>query len=279
MAKIGGVDTLNVVKEVDFGVYLDGGSLGEILLPKKQVPKQCHVGSTIEVFLYLDSEDRVIATTRQPKAKVGQFANLKVAAVNRTGVFLDWGLEKDLLLPFSEQRKRPEVGQNVLVFVYIDRIDRRIVASSKIDKFLDQVEPRFSDGQEVDLIIGGTSDLGFKAIVNNTHWGVLYKDEVFEYLTVGSHHKGFIKRMREDGKIDLTLSRPAEEQRDELSQTVLDELKKRNGYLPIGDKSAPEVIYKKFKVSKRIYKQTIGGLLKSGLIEIEPEGIRLKEGH
>lgn len=278
MAKIGGVNTLNVVKIVDFGVYLDGGHIGEILLPKKQVPADCAVGDALQVFLYLDSEDRIIATTQKPLAKVGHFANLQVVAVNRTGVFLDWGLDKDLLLPFSEQRRRPEVGQRILVFVYIDRVDKRIVASAKIDKFLDQVEPRYKNGQQVNLIIGGNTDLGFKAIVNNTHWGVLYKDEVFQYLSVGSHHTGYIKQVREDGKIDLSLTPPAAEQRDELSQKVLDELKRRDGYLAIGDKSPPEVIYKKFKVSKRIYKQTIGGLLKQGLIDIEPNGIRLKEG-
>lgn len=277
MAKIGGVNTLEVVKIVDFGVYLDGGHLGEILLPKRQVPDQCEVGAQVQVFLYLDSEDRVIATTKKPFAKVGQFANLQVAAVNRTGVFLDWGLDKELLLPFSEQRKRPEVGQRILVFVYIDRVDKRIVASAKIDKFLDQVEPKYKVGQEVNLIIGGKTDLGFKAIVNNTHWGVLFNDEVFEFLSVGSHHTGYIKQMREDGKIDLTLSRPAPEQRDELAQKVLSELRKRDGYLAIGDKSPPEVIYKKFKISKRIYKQTIGGLFKQGLIDIEPHGIRFKE--
>ncbi len=276
MAKIGGVNTLNVVKIVDFGVYLDGGHLGEILLPKKQAPANCQIGDALQVFLYFDSEDRVIATTQKPLAKVGQFANLQVIAVNKTGVFLDWGLDKDLLLPYSEQRRRPEVGQRVLVFVYIDRVDKRIVASAKVDKFLDQVEPRYKVGQQVNLIIGGITDLGFKAIVNNTHWGVLYKDEVFEYLSVGSHHTGYIKQVREDGKIDLTLSPPAPEQRDELSDKILNELRKRDGFIAIGDKSPPEVIYKKFKVSKRIYKQTIGGLFKQGLIEIEPTGIRLK---
>jgi predicted RNA-binding protein (virulence factor B family) len=276
MARIGVVNTLNVVKEVEFGVYLDGADLGEILLPRKQVPTNLKVGEPVEVFIYLDSEDRVIATRRKPFVKVGQFANLEVVAVNSVGAFLDWGLEKDLMVPFGEQKQRLEVGKRCMVFVYIDRVDHRITASAKVDKFLDQMEPKYAAGEQVNLIIGGQTDLGFKAIVNNAHWGVIYKDEVFEYLGVGSHHKGFIKRLREDGKIDLTLTRPAAEQRDALSQKVLDELNKLNGHLPIGDKSPPDVIYKKFGVSKRIYKQTIGGLFKQGLITIEPTGIRLK---
>ncbi|MCJ8269093.1 MAG: S1-like domain-containing RNA-binding protein [Psychrosphaera sp.] len=273
---MGVVNSLTVVKKVDFGVYLDGGDLGEILLPTKVVPKGCEIDQVVDVFIYLDSEDRVIATTRTPLAKVGEFANLEVIEVNNVGAFMDWGLEKDLLVPFGEQKKRLEVGNRHLVFVYIDRVDRRITASAKIDKFLDQVEPKYTAGQEVDLILGGQTDLGFKAIINNAHWGVIYKDEVFEFLGIGSHRKGYIKRVREDGKIDLTLTRPAAEQRDELSQKVLNELEKVGGYLAIGDKSPPEMIYKKFKVSKRIYKQTIGGLMKQGLITIEPTGIRIK---
>lgn len=276
MVRIGVVNSLAVVKKVDFGVYLDGGDLGEILLPSKVVPQGCEIGQDVDVFVYLDSEDRVIATTRTPLAKVGEFANLEVIEVNNVGAFMDWGLEKDLLVPFGEQKKRLEVGNRHLVFVYIDRVDRRITASAKIDKFLDQVEPKYTAGQEVDLIMGGQTDLGFKAIINNAHWGVIYKDEVFEFLGIGSHRKGYIKRMRSDGKIDLTLTRPAAEQRDELSQKVLNELEKNAGFLPIGDKSPPEDIYKKFKVSKRIYKQTIGGLFKQGLITIEPKGIRTK---
>ena len=278
MVRIGAVNTLVIVKEVDFGIYLDGGDLGEILLPLKQVPDLAEIGNSIEVFIYLDSEDRVIATTRTPFVTVGQFANLEVIAVNNVGAFLDWGLEKDLLVPFGEQKQRLEVGKRCLVFVYIDRVDKRITASAKIDKFLDQVPAKYQAGEEVNLVLGGQTDLGFKAIVNNTHWGVIYKDEVFEFLSIGSKRKGYIKRVREDGKVDLSLKRPAPEQRDELSSKVLSELEKLGGYLAIGDKSPPDVIYKKFSVSKRIYKQTIGGLFKQGLITIEPQGIRLKSG-
>ena len=276
MVRIGAFNTLTINKIVDFGVYLEGDDLGEILLPKKNAPDNCQVGDTLEVFIYLDSEDRVIATTKTPYAKVGEFANLEVVEVNKIGAFLDWGLEKDLLVPFSEQKQRLEVGKRYVVFIYIDRVDRRITASAKIDKFLDQVSPNYKDGEQVSIMIGGRSDLGFKAIINNTHWGVIYKDDVFEYLSIGSKKQAFIKRMREDGKIDVALSKPAGDQRDELSNRVLKELEKLGGYLAISDKSAPDVIYKKFKVSKRIYKQTIGGLFKQGLITIEPKGIRLK---
>lgn len=276
MVRIGAFNALTINKIVDFGVYLEGDDLGEILLPKKNAPTDCQVGDTLEVFIYLDSEDRVIATTKTPFAKVGEFANLEVVEVNKIGAFLDWGLEKDLLVPFSEQKQRLEVGKRYVVFIYIDRVDRRITASAKIDKFLDQVSPNYKDGEQVSIMIGGRSDLGFKAIINNTHWGVIYKDDVFEYLSIGSKKQAFIKRMREDGKIDVTLSKPAGSQRDELSNRVLKELEKLGGYLAISDKSPPDVIYKKFKVSKRIYKQTIGGLFKQGLITIEPKGIRLK---
>ena len=277
MVRIGAFNTLKINKVVDFGVYLDGGDLGDVLLPKKSAPDDIQIGDDLEVFIYLDSEDRIIATTKTPYAKVGEFANLEVVEVNKIGAFLDWGLEKDLLVPFSEQKQRLEVGKRYVVFIYIDRVDRRITASAKIDKFLDQVSPNYEQGQQVSLMIGGRSDLGFKAIINNTHWGVIYKDDVFEYLSIGSRKQGFIKRMREDGKIDVTLSKPAGDQRDELSDRVLKELNKLGGYLAIGDKSPPDVIYKKFRVSKRIYKQTIGGLFKQGLITIEPKGIRLKE--
>jgi predicted RNA-binding protein (virulence factor B family) len=276
MVRIGVLNTLEIIKEVDFGLYLDGDDLGEILLPIKQAPDDAAIGDKIDVFIYLDSEDRVIATTRTPLVTVGQFANLEVVAVNNVGAFLDWGLEKDLLVPFGEQKQRLEVGKRCMVFVYIDRVDKRITASAKIDKFLDQVPAKYQAGEEVNLLMGGQTDLGFKAIVNNTHWGVIYKDEVFEFLSIGSKRKGFIKRVRSDGKIDLSLKRPAPEQRDELSAKVLKELEKLDGYLAIGDKSPPDVIYKKFGVSKRIYKQTIGGLFKQGLITIEPKGIRLK---
>ena len=274
MVRIGAFNSLIVNKIVDFGVYLDGDSLGDILLPKKSAPDNCQVDDQLDVFIYLDSEDRIIATTKTPYAQVGEFANLEVVAVNKVGAFLDWGLEKDLLVPFNEQKQRLEVGKRYLVFIYIDRIDRRITASAKIDKFLDQVTPNYQQGQQVSLMIAGRSDLGFKAIINNTHWGVIYKDEVFEYLSVGSKKQGFIKQVRPDGKIDLTLAKPAGSQRDELSHRILKELDKLGGYLAISDKSPPEVIYKKFKVSKRIYKQTLGGLFKQGLITIEPKGIR-----
>ena len=276
MVRIGADNQLKVVKIVDFGVYLDGGDLGEILLPNKSVPNGVEIDDELEVFIYLDSEDRVIATTQKPYAKVGEFANLEVVAVNKVGAFLDWGLEKDLLVPFSEQKRKLEVGKRYIVFIYIDRVDRRITASAKIDKFLDQVPARYNKSEQVNLMVAGRTDLGFKAIINNTHWGVIYKDDVFEFLSIGSQKLGFVKQVREDGKIDLTLTKPAGEQRDELSERVLNELKKLDGYLPISDKSAPEVIYKKFRVSKRIYKQTIGGLMKQGLITIEPQGIRLK---
>lgn len=275
MARIGAFNTLTICKIVDFGVYLDGGNLGEILLPKKQLTHSPSIGSNLNVFIYLDSKDRVIATHKTPYAQVGEFAYLSVVAVNKVGAFLDWGLEKDLLLPFSEQKQPLTVGKRYLVFIYLDRIKQRITASAKIDKFLDQVTANYQAGESVELIIAARTDLGFKAIVNHRHWGILYHQDLLKPLAIGSTTKGLIKKIRPDGKIDLTLTKPAAEQRDTLSQQILKELQQANGYLPINDKSSPESIYEQFNVSKRIFKQTIGGLFKQRLISIEDQGIRL----
>lgn len=277
MISIGKSYELTVVKTVEFGVYLDAGELGEVLLPRKYVPADLAVGESIEVFLYLDSEDRPVATTQKPKAQVGEFAYLKVVAVNRVGAFLDWGLGKDVLVPFAEQHRPMEVGQSYLVYLYIDKNDGRIVASSKIDKFLDDEKPHdFKPQQAVDLIIANSTDLGYKAIINHSHWGVLYKNDVFQRLSFGQYKKGFIKHIRPDGKIDLSLQ-GGKETRDKYEKIILIHLQKNNGFAPVHDKTDPKVISELFGMSKGAFKKAIGGLYKQRIIRIEKDGIHLVE--
>jgi predicted RNA-binding protein (virulence factor B family) len=275
MITIGKTYHLTVVKTVAFGVFLDAGDLGEVLLPKKYVPAGLGVGDSIEVFLYLDSEDRPIATTQKPKAKVGEFAYLKVVAVTDVGAFLDWGLDKDVLLPYSEQHRPVKVGHAYLVFLYINNTDGRITASSKIDKFLDHDTPHhYKPHQAVDLIIANSTDLGYKAIINHRYWGVLYQDEVFQHLSFGQHIKGFIKRIRPDGKIDLTLQ-GGQVTRDKNEKLIEDYLRQHAGFAPVHDKSDPKVIADLFGISKGAFKKAIGGLFKQRVISIGKDGIRL----
>ncbi|MCK5334767.1 MAG: GntR family transcriptional regulator, partial [Gammaproteobacteria bacterium] len=206
MIEIGKNVELEVVKAVDFGFYLDAKDLGEVLLPLKHAPDDLAIGDVLDVFLYLDSEDRPVATTQKPKARVGEFAYLKVLASTDVGAFLDWGLDKDVLVPFAEQHRPMETGKSYLVYLYLDKVDGRITASSKIDKFLDDEKPhQFKPKQAVDLIIANSTDLGYKAIINHSHWGVLYNNEVHQRLSFGQSKKGFIKYIRPDRRIDLTL--------------------------------------------------------------------------
>jgi len=276
MAEIGKLNSLRVVKEVDFGLYLDGGEdHGEILIPKRYVPEGVKPEDIIEVFIYLDSEDRIIATTEKPYIMVGEFAMLKVVSVTRMGAFLDWGLPKDLLVPFREQKMDMEEGKYYIVTVYLDSDSKRLVASAKIEKFLDNVPADYQAGEEVDLLIVNSTDLGFNAIINNKHTGVLYKNEVFQPLRKGDKVKGYIKKIREDEKIDLILQKPGYQKVDDISMGIVDILKKHNGYLAITDKTDPDEIYKVFGVSKKTFKKAIGSLYKLRIISIEGDGIKL----
>ena len=275
MVKVGNTYELDVVKAVDFGFYLDAKDLGEVLLPRKNAPTDLSVGDSIEVFLYLDSEDRPVATTQKPKAHVGEFAYLKVLANTDVGAFLDWGLDKDVLVPFSEQHRPMEVGHSYLVYLYLDKVDGRITASSKIDKFLDDEKPHdFRPQQTVNLIIANSTDLGFKAIVNHSHWGVLYKDDVYQRLSFGQSIKGYIKHVRPDGKIDLSLQ-GGQETRDKYSEIILNHLKRHNGFAAVHDKSDPQTISDLFGMSKAAFKKAIGRLYKQRIISIAKDGIRL----
>jgi predicted RNA-binding protein (virulence factor B family) len=275
MAEIGKINNLKIVKEVDFGIYLDGGEHGEILLPSRYVPENCKVDEFLSVFIYLDSEDRFIATTEKPYAMVGDFALLKVVSVGSVGVFLDWGLPKDLMVPFREQFPNMEEGKSYMVRVYVDKKSNRIAATTRLDRYLDNEPACFQAGEEVELLICNQTDIGYKTIINNTHWGVLYSNEVFQPLKSGQVTKGYIKKVRDDTKIDLSLHKPGYEKVDDITETILNVLKQKGGFLPVTDKSSPETIYKLFGVSKKTYKKAIGAIYKKKLITIESDGIKM----
>lgn len=273
---IGKLNTLRVAKLVEFGAYLDGGDAGEILLPKNAMPANCAVGSSIEVFIYFDSESRIIATTKRPYAMVGEVACLKVVSVSSFGAFLDWGLpQKDLLVPRAEQKTRLVEGDYCCVFLYIDEYTGRIAASAQLDSFISDHNVDFKEGQSVDLLIAEQTEMGFKAIINNSRWGLLYTNEVFQQLTRGQKVKGFIKRIRDDKRIDLSLYPAGYKKVEDLLGTILARLKEHDGFIPLNDKTPPEDIYAFFGVSKQSFKNAIGGLYKKKLIRIDPDGIRL----
>ena len=274
MIEIGRTYDLIVVKETEFGVYLDAEDLGEILLPSKHTPDNLSIDDAVKVFLYLDSEDRPIATTQTPKAEIGEFAYLEVKDNTPIGAFLDWGLDKDVLVPFAEQHRPMTVGDSYIVFLYLDNQDR-ITATSKIDKVvLEDDEHDFRPQQRVELIIGNSTELGFKAIVDQSHWGLLYKDEVDQQLSFGQSIQGYVKQIREDGKIDLSL-KSRRQIRDNDSQVIRDYLRDHDGFAPVHDKSPPAQIFDLLGMSKGQFKKAIGGLYKQKIITIERDGIRL----
>ena len=275
MLQIGNYNTLRVVKLVSFGVYLDGGEGKEILLPTRYVPKGMKVDDEIQVFIYHDNEGRLIATTLRPKAVVGEFAFMRVKSVNDTGAFLDWGLMKDLLVPFKEQKMTMREGKWYLVYVHLDHLTGRIVASARIEKFLGNVPPVYQLNQEVDLLVVDDTEIGYKVIVDNLHWGMIYHNQVFQRLERGEHLKGYVKEVREDDKLDISLQPLGYQKIDGISQRILNALQMKEGFLPVHDKSDPEEIYSLFRCSKKAFKQAIGSLYKQRLITIEKEGIRL----
>ncbi|NOY84731.1 hypothetical protein MNBD_NITROSPIRAE01-1360 [hydrothermal vent metagenome] len=274
MAQIGKHNILRVVKEVDFGIYLDGGAEGEILMPDRYVPDDCEVGDNLECFIYFDSEDRLIATTEKPLAMLEECAHLKVVALNAQGAFLDWGLLKDLRVSFSQQNVPMKVGVSYFVRVYLDE-SGRLAASAKLDRFFNQNVPHYKTGEVVDLLIWGPTDLGYKAIVNHKNWGVLYADDLFQTLKKGQRLQGFIKKVRRDQKIDLTLQKQGYEKVKDITEIILDEIKAENGFIPLTDKSPPELIAKRFGISKKTFKKAVGALYKKKVITIEATGLRL----
>lgn len=274
MLALGKINTLTVKKQVKFGFYLDGLSWGEILLPNNVAPAGLQIGQLLDVFLYLDSEDQLIATTERPKIKVGEVAQLEVVATTKVGAFVNWGLKKDLLVPFSEQQIPLKEGQKYLLYCYVDN-SNRIVASTKLDRHLHKAPPSYQPGDKVSIIISEQTDIGYKAVVNHQHWGVLYKNEVFKPLKRGDKLHAFIVKVRDDGKIDLRLNASTYKQAQQLTEQIVQKLMQNGGKLALTDKSSPELIYQTFGVSKKAYKQAIGTLYKEKRIVIFKHGIVL----
>ena len=277
MANIGERASLQILHEKTFGLFLDGGELGEILLPRREMPVKWALGDFVDVFLYNDSEDRPVATLKSPKVMPGQFARLKCVAVTGVGAFLDWGLPKDLLVPFREQKVRMDVGKNYIVHVHLDEQTGRIIASTRLARYIDQGPHDFHPGQTVELMAYGKTDLGYKAIINGTHSGLIFANDVFQPLQPGETLKGYIAAVRPDGKIDLTLHAAGRGKVDDLEGQILAELKARGGFWSLGDHSSAEEINSELGVSKRTFKQATGALFKKGRIAIEKTGIRLLE--
>ncbi|MGY8810202.1 MAG: CvfB family protein [Pseudomonadales bacterium] len=277
MADIGRYNRLQVVKHTGFGLYLNGGNDGDILLPNRYIPKDepSEVGDWLDVFIYFDSEDKIIATTEQPKAQVGDFASLKVVAKNNVGLFLDWGLPKDVLLPYSEQKKPLEEGSYAVVHLYLDKHTSRVIATSRLDRYLDKTPARYKAGEQVELLVVERTDLGHKAIINGLHWGLIHKNEAFKYLRGGQHETGYIREMRADGKISLSLQPIGAAAGDQLQDQILQKLLDNDGTLALSDKSTPEAISRMFGVSKGNFKKAIGGLLKQEKISIHCDHIEL----
>ncbi|OPJ56388.1 CvfB family protein [Alkalithermobacter paradoxus] len=276
MVKIGDFNELKIKREVDFGVYLDGGDV-EILLPRKYVPKEAKIDDVLKVFIYKDSEDRIIATTLAPKAKVGDFAYLKVNDVNKYGAFLDWGLEKDLLVPYGQQKLKMEKGRSYIVRVHLDKVTQRILATTKISKFLEYDEILLNEGDEVDILVCDFNDIGIGAIIDNKYYGMLYRNEVYKNLRLGDKEKAYVKKIRPDGKIDLTLRRRNYEEIDMNKDKIMEKLSQNDGFIPLNDKSSPEEIKKEFNISKRNFKDAVGRLYKEGKIELKENGICIKQ--
>lgn len=273
--RIGEMNVMRVLRFAPQGLYLKGDATGDVLLPTRYVPEGTKVGDELEVFLYLDQDERLIATTLHPKAMVGDFAYLTVSWVNNYGAFLDWGLMKDLFVPFREQKMKMQKDRGYIVHVHIDPDSGRIMASAKVERWLQNTMPDESMAGEHDLLIWQKTDLGFKVIIDNKYAGLLYDNEIFVQLHTGDRVRGFIKQIRPDGKIDCTLQPKAKTAVRDFSDVLLEHLRLNGGSTSVGDKSAPEEIYTMFGVSKKVFKQAVGRLYKERLIVITPDGLQL----
>lgn len=272
--ELGHFNRLTVARRADHGLYLSGGP-EDILLPNKYVPEGTEIGDEIDVFLYLDSEERLIATTEKPLAEVGDFAWLRVAWVNNFGAFLDWGLMKDLFVPFREQKMKMQKDHSYLVHVHLDPETYRIMASAKVERYLCEDYPPYHGGDEVDCLIWQKTDLGFKAIVDNRFAGLLFDDEIFRQLYSGDRVKAYVKQVRPDGKIDLSLQKKGQQAVEDFSDVLLRHLQTNGGHSPLGDKSPAEEIYAVFGVSKKVFKKGVGDLYRRRLITIAADGLQL----
>lgn len=280
MANIGKINRLPILRHVDFGLYLDGGNSGEILLPKREIPKNADtgVGNELDVFIYHDSEDRLVASGRKPKAQLDDFAALRVVDINRTGIFLDWGLAKDLFVPHSEEKRPLQIGDTVLVHVYQDIHTGRLLASAQLERFAatDASQSGYQVNQPVSLWVAERNEHGYMCLVDEKYLGLLHHQEIFRAVRSGQKLQGFVREVRADGRLSLSLQKQGQEVRDELSERILAALEEQGGVLELSDKSPADAIAAAFGVSKGNYKKALGGLFKQGLIEIEPQCIRLK---
>jgi len=277
MIQLGEFHDLIIIRETDHGIYLENEEGDEVLLPNKYVPETWMVHDKIKVFVYLDHDERPVATTLKPKIKRDQFANLTCVEVSKFGAFLDWGLEKHLFVPFKEQVIPMQKGERYLVFCYLDLETERLAASSKVHSFLDNSVLTVKPFEEVDLLVSNQTDLGFNVIINQLHLGLIYQDEVFKPLHIGDEIKGFIKKIREDNKIDISLQRPGYRSIEPNAQKILDKLKTAGGFIDLTDKSAPDDIKNRLQMSKKSFKKAVGTLYKQRLIEIREDGLLLKE--
>lgn len=276
--QIGRTCQLKVNRQVEFGFYLDGGEqYGEVLLPNGEIRPDInvHIGEPLEVFLYLDTQERIVATTHMPLAQVGDFAYLEVAWVNNFGAFLHWGPQKDLFVPFREQKMKMMKGHSYIVHVHLDPETYRIMASAKVEHFLSQDFPPYRTGDQVELLIWQKTNLGLKAIVDGRYGGLLYDTQMFRSLRTGDRVKGYISQVRPDGKLDLSLQCPGQRGVEDFSAQLLRHLQMNGGQTPLGDKSPAEEIYALFGVSKKVFKKAVGDLYRQRLIEISDTGIRL----
>lgn len=278
MVQIGRVNNLQIIRIEEIGLYLDGEDLGDILLPKQYIDQKYEIDSYMDVFIYLDSEDRFIATTERPIAQVGDFALLECVGVNEgLGAFVDWGLPKDLLVPKREQLSDMMRGSSYMVYIYVDERSNRLAATAKTNKYLDLELPKFEENEEVDIIISGRTDLGYKAIINKAFTGVIYQNEVFQDLQRGMHLKAYIKKVRSDSKIDLSLKPLGSKGIDKSAEMVYNKLIANNGFMMISDKSPAEEIYETFEMSKKAFKKAIGTLYKQRMIIFKNDGIKLND--
>jgi nucleic acid-binding protein yitL len=297
--KLGDYNTLKMVKIAErpnphsfggkeiFGIYLDGGKEGDILMPQKYVPQGVKIGDDVSCFIYLDQDERPIATTETPFAKVGEFAYLECTWVNEYGAFLNWGLMKDIFCPFREQKRKMEIGERYIVYIYIDEESYRIVASAKVEHFLTDVltiknkdseetdDNKIETGAELPILIWQKSPLGFKVIIDNKYQGLIYQDQIFRLVHTGDQLQGYIQNIRPDGKIDVSLQPVGRRQTEDFAETLLQYLKDNNGICELGDKSEADAIYRQFHVSKKVYKRAVGDLYKRRLIMVESTRIKL----
>ncbi len=275
MVEIGKLNSLKINSIDAGGIWLAGGILGDIQLLERVVPGRYQAGDELEAFVYVSRDDKICAISSKPYAEVGQFAVLQVVATAAAGAFLTWGMKDDLLVPKSEQLHPMEVGKSYVVYLFLSRKTDRITASSKLDQFLGHEAVTYSEGDEVDLLIFDRSDLGYRAVINQRHVGMIYDNEVFQELSLGRHLRGYIHRIREDEKIDLRLQQDGYEKVDGISQAILDVLKQNEGRVSLSDKSPPHDIYAMFGVSKKVFKKAIGALYKKRIIRIGPGGIEM----